>query len=70
VLAEGAVTLIRAHAFPGNVRELENLMRRLALTAAGAEISESEARGALSESAPRTAPPPAPSGMARPAVLP
>lgn len=69
-LAEGAVALIRAHAFPGNVRELENLMRRLALTAAGAEISEAEARGALSESAPRTAPPPAPLGGARPAAMP
>ncbi len=70
VLAEGAVALIRAHAFPGNVRELENLMRRLALTAAGAEISEAEMRSALAESAPRTAPPPAPSGAARPALPP
>ena len=64
------MALIRAHAFPGNVRELENLMRRLALTAAGAEISETEMRGALAESAPRTAPLPAPSGAVRPALPP
>src|SRR5690606_27724228 len=51
-LSEGAAAVIRAHPFPGHVRELENLMRRLALTAAAAQITEAEAAAALAESGP------------------
>ncbi|SET42199.1 sigma-54-dependent transcriptional regulator [Paracoccus homiensis] len=48
-LSDEAASLLRVHAFPGNVRELENMMRRLALTASGAAISEAELREALSQ---------------------
>ncbi|MGR3759330.1 response regulator [Roseobacteraceae bacterium NS-SX3] len=39
--------LLRHHAWPGNVRQLENTVRRLALTARGEEISKSETAAAL-----------------------
>lgn len=51
-LSDGATALIRAWPFPGNVRELENLMRRLALTAAGEDITEAEVAAALAEAGP------------------
>ncbi len=51
-LSDAATAVIRAHPFPGNVRELENMMRRLALIAAGAEISEAELRQTLQDSQP------------------
>lgn len=56
VLSDDAATLIRSHAFPGNVRELENMMRRLALMAAGEVITEAEMRDALSQSSGQSAP--------------
>jgi two-component system nitrogen regulation response regulator GlnG len=48
-LGDDAASLLRAHAFPGNVRELENMMRRLALTASGPTITTPEMREALSQ---------------------
>lgn len=48
-LSDEAAALLRVHAFPGNVRELENMMRRLALTASGGAISDTEMREALSQ---------------------
>ncbi len=48
-LSDDAAAMLRAHAFPGNVRELENMMRRLALTASGTTITASEMREALSQ---------------------
>ena len=49
-LPDEAAAMIRAYPFPGNVRELENLMRRLALTAAGPEITCAEAEAAVGAS--------------------
>jgi len=69
-LSDGATGLIRAYPFPGNVRELENMMRRLALTAAGSEITEAEAGAALAESSPIMPPPPAAAPAARSAAAP
>ncbi|WP_103173232.1 sigma-54 dependent transcriptional regulator [Paracoccus sp. SY] len=50
-LGDDAASLLRVHAFPGNVRELENMMRRLALTASGTTITAAEMREALSQQA-------------------
>lgn len=46
-LSDEAAAILRAHPFAGNVRELENLMRRLALTAAATDITAPELREAL-----------------------
>ncbi|WP_378946061.1 response regulator [Paracoccus sp. R86501] len=65
-LADDAAAALRAHPFPGNVRELENMMRRLALTASGATISNSEMREALSQQSGNRQTAAAPVSMAAP----
>ncbi|MCV2872883.1 sigma-54 dependent transcriptional regulator [Defluviimonas sp. WL0050] len=41
-MAQDAMALIRAYRWPGNVRQLENTLRRLAVTALEAEITKAE----------------------------
>jgi two-component system nitrogen regulation response regulator GlnG len=40
--SDAALTTIRAHPWPGNVRQLENMVRRLVVTSPAEEIAESE----------------------------
>src|SRR6056297_1576493 len=47
VLSEGAADLMRAYSWPGNVRQLENAVRRIGLTARSEEISRAEVEGVL-----------------------
>lgn len=47
VLSDEARELLRIFAWPGNVRQLENIIRRLALTARSEEITKSEAAAVL-----------------------
>jgi len=46
-LSEGAFDALRAHPFPGNLRELDNLLRRLALTVQGPRIEAEDVAAAL-----------------------
>lgn len=46
-LSAEAAALIRSYSWPGNVRQLENTLRRLTLTAAEREITRAEAETAL-----------------------
>lgn len=46
-LSEPAIELFRAYSWPGNVRQLENAIRRLVLTSRAEEISRSEVESVL-----------------------
>lgn len=55
MLSDAALDALRAHPFPGNLRELDNLLRRLALTAQGPRIEAEDVAAALpAPGAPRT----------------
>ncbi|WP_112875221.1 sigma-54-dependent transcriptional regulator [Paracoccus endophyticus] len=59
-LGQDAAEVLRAHPFPGNVRELENLLRRLAVTGSAPDIGADEVRAALGGAAGYAAGPAAP----------
>ncbi|MFZ3582679.1 response regulator [Loktanella sp. DJP18] len=46
-MSPGAMDMIRAYSWPGNVRQLENTVRRLVFTAAADEITRGEVDGVL-----------------------
>jgi len=48
-LSGDAREMVRAHAWPGNVRQLENAIRRLAVTASDAEITKAEVAQVLGQ---------------------
>lgn len=48
-LSVDALAFVRAHPWPGNVRQLENTLRRLMVTATEAEISKAEVEAALGQ---------------------
>ena len=47
-MSNGALELMRSYVWPGNVRQLENAVRRIALTAQGEEITRDEVAAMLS----------------------
>ena len=46
-LSDAAAELLREHRWPGNVRQLENVVRRIALSAQGAEITRADVAAVL-----------------------
>jgi two-component system, NtrC family, nitrogen regulation response regulator NtrX len=46
-LGEGTLRLLRGYEYPGNVRELRNLVERLVILTTGPEVTEAEARALL-----------------------
>ncbi len=46
-MSQGAMDMVRAYSWPGNVRQLENTVRRLVFTAAADEITRGEVDGVL-----------------------
>lgn len=59
-LAPPAMELLRAHRFPGNLRELDNLLRRLSLTAPTPVIEAAQVALALAAGGPAAPPRPDP----------
>ncbi len=64
--APGAMALLTRHRWPGNIRELANIVERLSILNAGGEVSEEAVRGVLPvERGPVAAPLPDPAALDR-----